>query len=262
VYADAGQLEQVIMNLAVNARDAMPGGGTLVITSSSVLLDAGDGRAHEGRYVRLTVSDSGHGMDRETMARMFEPFFTTKDPGKGTGLGLSTVYGIVQQLSGSIRARSEPGTGTQFEIDLPERDRSGLADRPDSIAAPVSGGSETVLLVEDEYQVRKLVHEVLQSRGYRVLAAKDALEAIPLEENYPGRIDLLITDVVMPGMSGRELAQHLGATRPETKVLFISGYTDDAILRHGVTAPGTAFLQKPFALEDLLQRARTLLDAR
>ncbi|MES1174020.1 MAG: ATP-binding protein [Myxococcales bacterium] len=262
VFADAGQLEQVIMNLAVNARDAMPDGGTLTISSSSVLLELGDQRAPEGRYVRLSVSDSGHGMSEETMARMFEPFFTTKEPGKGTGLGLSTVYGIVQQLSGSIRARSAPGRGTLFEIYLPERERPGLSEYPESIAAPATGGAETVLLVEDESQVRKLVFEVLQSRGYHVLAAKDALEAIPLEENFPDRIDLLITDVVMPGMSGRELAQHLSATRPGTKVLFISGYTDDALLRHGASSPGTGFLQKPFALEDLLLRVRALLDAR
>jgi PAS domain S-box-containing protein len=262
VFADAGQLEQVIMNLAVNARDAMPDGGTLAIASSSVLLEAGDVRAPEGRYVLLSVNDSGHGMDQETMARMFEPFFTTKDPGKGTGLGLSTVYGIVQQLSGSIRARSAVGRGTLFEVYLPERERDVLSEYPESIVPPVSGGAETVLLVEDESQVRKLVYEVLQSRGYRVLAAKDALEAIPLEENFPDRIDLLITDVVMPGMSGRELAQHLSATRPETKVLFISGYTDDALLRHGATTPGHGFLQKPFALEDLLLRIRALLDSR
>jgi signal transduction histidine kinase/CheY-like chemotaxis protein len=262
VFADAGQLEQVIMNLAVNARDAMPDGGTLAIASSSVQLEPGDARAPEGRYILLSVSDSGHGMDEETMARMFEPFFTTKDPGKGTGLGLSTVYGIVQQLSGSIRARSAPGRGTRFEIYLPERDRNALAEYPESLAAPAKGGAETVLLVEDESQVRKLVYEVLQSRGYRVVTAKDAVEAVPLEENFPDRIDLLITDVVMPGMSGRELAQHLAATRPETKVLFISGYTDDALLRHGPTTPGTGFLQKPFALEDLLLRVRALLDDR
>jgi two-component system, cell cycle sensor histidine kinase and response regulator CckA len=260
VFADAGQLEQIIINLAVNARDAMPEGGILSLASSSMLLEAGDASAPEGRYVRLRVSDTGHGMDEETMARMFEPFFTTKDPGKGTGLGLSTVYGIVQQLSGAIRARSAPGRGTRFEIYLPERERGALSEHPESSAVPASGGTETVLLVEDESQVRKLVYEVLQSRGYRVLAAKDALEAIPLEEDFPGRIELLITDLVMPGMSGRELAQHLSATRPETKVLFISGYTDDALLRHGATTPGTGFLQKPFALEDLLLRVRALLD--
>ena len=262
VFADAGQLEQIIMNLAVNARDAMPEGGALEIASSSVVLDVNDPRGPEGRYILLSVTDSGHGMDEDTMARMFEPFFTTKDLGKGTGLGLSTVYGIVQQLSGIIRARSAQGQGTQFEIYLPEQERAALSEFPESVRPAVRGGTETVLLVEDESQVRKLVFEVLQSRGYRVLAAKDGLEAVPLEEGFPERIDLLITDVVMPGMSGRELAQHLGAARPETKVLFVSGYTDDALLRHGATLPGTAFLQKPFALEDLLLRVRALLDAR
>ena len=260
VFADAGQIEQVIMNLAVNARDAMPHGGTLSIVSSSVELEADDSRGPPGQYVRLNVSDSGQGMDDATMARMFEPFFTTKEPGKGTGLGLSTVYGIVQQLSGSIRARSVLGRGTEFEIYLPQRERGLLTVRPESVAPLVRGGDETVLLVEDESQVRKLVFEVLQARGYRVLAAKDGVEAVPLEESFSDRIDLLITDVVMPGMSGRELAQHVLAARPETKVLFMSGYTDDAVLRHGVNAPGTAFLQKPFALEDLLLKVRALLD--
>ena len=263
IFADAGQVEQVIMNLAVNARDAMPGGGALSIASSSVLVDLGAPRTPAdppAPYVLLTVTDTGHGMDEETMARMFEPFFTTKDPGKGTGLGLSTVYGIVEQLSGFIRARSAPGQGTVFEIYFPERERSSLSTRPASVAPVVRGGNETVMLVEDEAQVRKLIYEVLHSRGYKVLSAKDGLEAIPLEENYADRIDLLITDVVMPGLSGRELANHVRAARPGTKVLFISGYTDDAVLRHGVTAPGTGFLQKPFALEDLLQSVRALLD--
>ncbi|MEO8906067.1 MAG: response regulator [Polyangiaceae bacterium] len=264
VFADPGQVEQVIMNLAVNARDAMPGGGTLTIASSSVFVDGGAPRSPAqppASYVLLTVADTGHGMDEETMARMFEPFFTTKDLGKGTGLGLSTVYGIVEQLSGFIRARSAPGQGTVFEIYLPERERSLLSPRPESVAPVVRGGSETVMLVEDEPQVRKLIDEVLRSRGYQVLSAKDGLEAIPLQENYAARIDLLITDVVMPGLGGRELANHVRAARPETKVLFLSGYTDDAVLRNGVTASGNGFLQKPFALEDLLHSVRALLDA-
>ncbi|MEO7038134.1 MAG: response regulator [Polyangiaceae bacterium] len=265
IFADAGQVEQVIMNLAVNARDAMPGGGALSIASSSVFVDLGAPRTPADRpapYVLLTVTDTGHGMDEETMARMFEPFFTTKDPGKGTGLGLSTVYGIVDQLSGFIRARSAPGEGTVFEIYFPERERSSLSVQPERVAPPVArGGSETVMLVEDESQVRKLIDEVLRSRGYQVLSAKDGLEAIALQENYANRIDLLITDVVMPGLGGRELANHVRAARPETKVLFISGYTDDAVLRNGVTAPGIGFLPKPFALEDLLHSVRALLDA-
>ena len=260
VLADAGQVEQIIMNLAINARDAMPQGGSLSIASSSVQVDLGAPAKRSAPYVLLTVSDTGLGMDEETMARMFEPFFTTKDLGKGTGLGLSTVYGIVEQLNGFIRAKSALGHGTVFEVYFPERERTSISVHPESIAPVARGGDETVLLVEDESQVRRLVFEVLQARGYKVLAAKDGLEAIPLEENYADRIDLLITDVVMPGMSGRELAKHVTAARPDTKVLFMSGYTDDAVLRHGVTGPGTAFLQKPFALEDLLQRVRALLD--
>ncbi|HEX3853098.1 MAG TPA: ATP-binding protein, partial [Polyangiaceae bacterium] len=260
ILADAGQVEQIIMNLVVNARDAMPHGGSLSIASSSVQVDLGAPASRSAPYVLLTVSDTGLGMDDETMARMFEPFFTTKDLGKGTGLGLSTVYGIVEQLNGFIRAKSALGQGTVFEVYFPERERTSMSAHPESIAPVARGGNETVLLVEDESQVRRLVFEVLQARGYKVLAAKDGLEAIPLEENYADRIDLLITDVVMPGMSGRELAKHVTAARPNTKVLFMSGYTDDAVLRHGVTGPGTAFLQKPFALEDLLRRVRALLD--
>ena len=262
VFADAGQLEQVIMNLAANARDAMPQGGTLSISSASVEVGPDDPRAPPGPYVRLSVIDDGQGMDQDTLARMFEPFFSTKEANRGTGLGLSTVYAIVQQLSGTIRARSAPGEGTEFEIYLPERERGALSVRPEHIAPLVRGGTETILFVEDESQVRKLVCDVLRARGYTVLAAKDGIEAIPLEENHPGRIDLLITDLVMPSLSGRELAQHVSAARPETKVLFISGYSDEAVIRpgHNLSAPNRAFLQKPFALEDLLLRVRALLD--
>jgi two-component system cell cycle sensor histidine kinase/response regulator CckA len=263
IFADAGQVEQVIMNLAVNARDAMPHGGLLSLVASSVLIASPDPRAPTDQpapYVLLTVSDSGHGMDEATMARMFEPFFTTKELGKGTGLGLSTVYGIVEQLSGFIRARSRIGSGTVFEVYFPKRERSALSNRPESVASVARAGTETILLVEDESQVRKLVFEVLQARGYKVLSAKDGLEALPLQERYPDPIQLLITDVVMPGMSGRELAQQVASKRPAIKVLFISGHTDDAVLRHGLAQPGTGFLQKPFALEDLLQRVRALLD--
>jgi PAS domain S-box-containing protein len=263
VLADAGQVEQIIMNLAVNARDAMPRGGLLTITSGSEHVAANDPRNHTGaagNYVLLRVADSGHGMDADTLARMFEPFFTTKDPGKGTGLGLSTVYGIVEQLSGFIAVRSEPDRGAVFDVYLPERERGSILTHPESVAPRARGGSETVLLVEDEPQVRDLVLSVLCARGYQVLSADDGGEALRLEENHPDRIHLLITDVVMPGMSGRELATHMTALRAELKVLFMSGYTDDAVLRHGAIAPGSAFLQKPFALEDLLQRVRALLD--
>jgi PAS domain S-box-containing protein len=263
VLADPGQIEQVIMNLAVNARDAMPRGGLLSITSTSAHIAAEDPRNRSGvggQYVQLRVTDSGHGMDAATLPHIFEPFFTTKDPGKGTGLGLSTVYGIVEQLSGFIDVRSEPGQGSVFEVYLPQQQQRTVSAQPESVAPAVRGGSETVLLVEDEPQVRDLVLAVLKTRGYRVLCADSGAEALRLEQDHPGRIHLLITDVVMPGMSGRELAEHLLPLRPELKVLFMSGYTDDAVLRHGVTAPGSAFLQKPFALEDLLQRARALLD--
>ncbi|HWZ87284.1 MAG TPA: ATP-binding protein, partial [Polyangiaceae bacterium] len=263
VLADAGQIEQIIMNLAVNARDAMPRGGLLSITSSSAHIAATDPRNHSGHagaYVLLRISDSGEGMDADTLAHIFEPFFTTKEPGKGTGLGLSTVYGIVEQLSGFIDARSEPGRGSVFEIYLPEQRQQSISAHPTSAAPVARGGSETVLLVEDEPQVRELVLAVLAARGYNVLSADSGAEAIRLEEGHPARIHLLITDVVMPNMSGRELAEHMLSLRPELKVLFMSGYTDDAVLRHGVVAPGSAFLQKPFALEDLLQRVRALLD--
>jgi len=263
VLADPGQIEQIIMNLAVNARDAMPRGGLLSITSTSAHIAAEDPRNRSGvggPYVQLRVTDSGHGMDAATLSHIFEPFFTTKEPGKGTGLGLSTVYGIVEQLSGFIDVRSAPDQGAVFEVYLPQQPQRAVSAQPENVAPAVRGGSETVLLVEDEPQVRDLVLAVLKTRGYRVLCSENGAEAMRLEREHPGRIHLLITDVVMPGMSGRELAEHLLSLRPELKVLFMSGYTDDAVLRHGVIAPGSAFLQKPFALEDLLQRTRALLD--
>lgn len=265
VLADAGQIEQIVMNLAVNARDAMPRGGALAITSASERVAANDPRNHSGEagsYVVLRVTDSGQGIDSHTLAHMFEPFFTTKDPGKGTGLGLSTVYGIVEQLGGFIDVQTEVGQGSTFAIYLPERDRGSPSTHPQSIAPLARGGSETVLLVEDESQVRELVYAVLKARGYNVLSADSGNDALRVEEGFSGRIDLLVTDVVMPGKSGRELAEQLLALRPELKVLFMSGYTDDAMLRHGVMSPGSAFIQKPFALEELLGRVRSLLDTR
>jgi PAS domain S-box-containing protein len=262
VRADSGQVEQIIMNLVVNSKDAMPHGGKITITTANITLNKSAGHEHlymkGGPYVLLSVSDTGCGMDRETESRIFEPFFTTKEKGKGTGLGLSTVYGIVKQSGGYIVAKSELGSGTKFQIYLPR-----LEDAADPVA-PVSaasslGGSETVLLVEDEASVRRLVRETLTAKGYTVLEAPDGETALPIAADYRGRIDMLITDVLMPGMSGRELAQRVCATDPEVKVLYLSGYTEDAMVRERALEPGTAFLQKPFTLLALSRRVRELL---
>ena len=264
VKADPGQIEQVIMNLAVNARDAMPGGGRLTIATANVELD--EARAAErpgvqpGPYVMLSVSDTGGGMDAETLSHLFEPFFTTKEPGRGTGLGLATAYGIVKQSDGHIWVLSEPGHGTSVTIYLPRVE--GLVHRA---PAPVGGGalprgSETILLVEDEDSLRELAHEILGGLGYKVLEAGTGRAALELAERHPGPIDLLLTDVIMPGMSGRELAAELLASRPGARALYMSGYTDDAIIHHGVLEPGLAFLQKPFPLEALARKVREVLD--
>jgi CheY-like chemotaxis protein len=260
--ADAGQLEQVIMNLVVNAKDAMPTGGRIVIQTSEEELDAVR-REHSliqpGSYILLSVSDTGAGMDKETQSRIFEPFFTTKEKGKGTGLGLSTVYGIVKQSGGYIFAQSELGSGSTFRIYLPRvADPPGQPGLAKHTQAP-SGGSETVLLVEDEDSVRELVRETLQSKGYTVMEACDGINGMKVAETHHGKIDILITDVVMPGMSGRELAQRVSASRPTIKVLYLSGYTEDAIIHEGVLDPGTAFLQKPFTLQALARKVRDVL---
>jgi PAS domain S-box-containing protein len=260
--ADAGQLEQVIMNLVVNAKDAMPTGGTILIQTSEEELDAVR-REHyliqPGSYILLSVSDTGAGMDKETQSRIFEPFFTTKEKGKGTGLGLSTVYGIVKQSGGYIFAHSEVGSGSTFRIYLPKvADPPGQQGLAKHTQAP-SGGSETVLLVEDEDSVRELVRETLQSKGYTVMEACDGITGMKVAETHDGKIDILITDVVMPGMSGRELAQRVSAARPTIKVLYLSGYTEDAIIHEGVLDPGTAFLQKPFTLQALARKVRDVL---
>ena len=261
--ADPGQIEQVLMNLAINARDAMPEGGSLTITTANVELDEQFGRHHVGAepgdYVMLGVSDTGVGMERETLDRVFDPFFTTKPAGQGTGLGLSTVYGIVTQTGGHIWPYSEPGRGTSFKVYLP-RVWERVAEREEPASVPRNGGTETVLLVEDEDIVRTLVQEMLEDDGYSVLAASGGEAALELSRSYAGRIDLLMTDVVMPGLSGTQLAERLVAERPEVLVVFASGYTEDAIANHGVLRPGTAFLEKPFSARDLARTVRHVLD--
>jgi two-component system cell cycle sensor histidine kinase/response regulator CckA len=264
VTVDPGQIEQVIMNLAVNARDAMPGGGKLTIETANVVLDEDYARRHvsvkPGPCVMLAVTDNGCGMDKEIQSHLFEPFFTTKAKGEGTGLGLSTVYGIVKQSGGNIWAYSEPGLGTTFKIYLPRAEEAVKTYRP-KIAPTVSpGGSETILLVEDEEAVRAIVSKILQNKGYTVLEAHHGHEALQICKDHQGPIHLMVTDVVMPHMSGSELAERLTSLRPELRVLFMSGYPDKAIVHHGVLGAGTSFLQKPFALSALECKVRDLLD--
>ncbi len=261
--ADAGQMEQVIMNLVVNAKDAMPSGGDIRIETSNVVL--GEEIRNEysyfqpGSYVVLTVSDTGHGMDKETQSRIFEPFFTTKEQGKGTGLGLSTVYGIIKQSRGYIFAQSQVNVGTTFRIYLPRVEDAVDAQNPMPVAKTAKGGSETVLLVEDEESVRELVKETLESKGYKVLEAEQGDVALRIATSHPGQIDILISDVVMPGMSGRDLAKKLSETHPHIKILYVSGYTEEAIIHQGVLEAGTAFLQKPFTLQALSRKVRDVL---
>ncbi|HEX4782921.1 MAG TPA: PAS domain S-box protein [Candidatus Sulfotelmatobacter sp.] len=262
IRADAGQLEQVLMNLVVNAKDAMPNGGTLTIQTEKIVVDESHRRGptfiRPGHYVLLSVSDTGMGMDKETQSRIFEPFFTTKEKGKGTGLGLSTVYGIVKQSGGYVMVQSEVNRGTTFQIYLPRVE--GLAERHPAPAAPTAlGGSETVLLVEDEESVRQLVRETLAAKGYRVMEASNGEGGLSAAAQHNGKIDLVITDVVMPGMGGRELVKQLAQTCPETKVLYLSGYTEDAIFSEGTLESGAAFLQKPFTLQSLARKVREVL---
>jgi len=266
VKADPGQLEQVIMNLTINARDAMPHGGKLLFETDNATLDEVYARQHiptqPGSYVRLAVSDTGCGMDEATQSRIFEPFFTTKEQGKGTGLGLSTVYGIVKQSGGYIWVYSEPGQGTTFKIYLPRVAAPADSVLPVTHWSKLPQGTETLLLVEDEPEVRWLVRDMLQHLGYTILEARHGIEAQVLSIQHPGPIHLLITDVVMPQMSGREIAEQLRSEHPETKVLYMSGYTDDAIVRHGVLAAEVAFLQKPFTPEGLAVKVREVLDSK
>jgi two-component system cell cycle sensor histidine kinase/response regulator CckA len=263
---DASQLEQVVMNLVINARDAMPTGGTLSIETDNVDLDEQYARDHlgtqPGRYVMLSVSDTGCGMDKATQTRIFEPFFTTKGPGKGTGLGLSTAFGIVKQSGGSIWVYSELTRGSSFKVYLPRVDAP--ADRDEKGSGDIGRGprgDETILLVEDDAQVRRLACAVLRRAGYDVIEASAPEDALRWSTISDRRLDLLLTDVVMPKMSGRVLAEQLSQRVSQLKVLYMSGYTDDAVLRHGIVESGVAFLQKPLTPATLLRKVREVLDA-
>jgi two-component system cell cycle sensor histidine kinase/response regulator CckA len=263
VKADPGHIEQVLVNLVVNARDAMPSGGRLTIETANIELDESHVQDHPpaqpGRYILLAVTDSGCGMDAKTQARIFEPFFTTKEVGKGTGLGLSTVHGIVQQCGGIVDVYSEIGVGSVFKIYLPRVDEA-----VDPVAIhdmePAAGGTETVLLVEDHERVRNVIAETLRLNGYTVLEAAEPGEAISRAHEHPARVELLLTDVMLPGMNGPELARAIARLHPEARVLFISGYTDKAVIHQGLVGSGAAFLQKPFTAESLLRAIRALLD--
>jgi two-component system cell cycle sensor histidine kinase/response regulator CckA len=265
VKADRGQVEQILMNLAVNARDAMPDGGKLLIETANVELDEIYVRQHPyaktGRYVMLSVSDTGCGMNKEVQAHIFDPFFTTKDVGKGTGPGLSTVYGIVKQSDGHISVYSEVGKGAAFRIYFPEV--PAVVDSPgtESVVNLLPSGTETILLVEDEDSLREVTRDFLQNGGYEVLEADSGESALELTKQYQGRLDLLLTDVIMPGISGRQLADQLVPSRPEMKILFMSGYTQELVGHHGVLTPETVLLEKPFGVESLLTKIREVLDA-
>jgi two-component system, cell cycle sensor histidine kinase and response regulator CckA len=266
VEADPSQIEQIIMNLVVNARDSMPRGGRVVLETSNADLDETFAKTHvptrPGRYVMLAVSDTGSGMDKATLARIFEPFFTTKQLGKGTGLGLATVYGIVKQSDGYIWVYSEPGMGSTFKVYLPRVDAQVSPEEAAETTPPRPSGSETVLLVEDDHTVRLLASEMLRMNGYTVLQARDGLEALELVRGHGRPIHLLLTDVVMPQMSGRQLAENLADIHPGIRVLYMSGYTDGVIAHHGVLDAGLAYLQKPFTADFLARKVREVLDAR
>jgi CheY-like chemotaxis protein len=265
IRADLSQLESALANLVVNARDAMPRGGRLTIETADVMLDDDYCATHvgvrPGRYARLSVSDSGIGMSADVQARIFEPFFTTKEAGKGSGLGLATVYGIVKQSGGNIWVYSEQGLGATFKMYLPvDVTEAAAAGQAEPARVQWSKGTETVLLVEDAPMIRRLARQIMTRAGYTVIEAGDANQALDLFNNDP-RIDVLLTDLIMPGPSGVELADQLRTTRADIPVLFMSGYTDNAIVRNGLLSEPAAFLQKPFTPEELLRKLRNVLDA-
>jgi two-component system cell cycle sensor histidine kinase/response regulator CckA len=266
VKADATQVEQIVVNLAVNARDAMPGGGKLTIETANVVLDARYAAHHldvePGEYVRLAVSDTGMGMIDQVKAHLFEPFFTTKEKGKSTGLGLATVFGIVKQNKGHIWVYSEPDQGTTFKIYLPKAKVEDEAKVKVELltSTSTSTSASTILVVEDEADVRELVRDILAAQGYQVLAAQDGVEALQVAGEHEAPIHLLITDVVMPRLSGKALADQLRSSRPQMRVLYTSGYTDNAIVDHGVLDEGVHFLSKPFELEALALKVHEVLD--
>ncbi len=265
IRADLSQLESALANLVINARDAMPRGGRLTIETADVTLDDDYCSTHvgvrAGRYARLSVSDNGSGMSQEVQSRIFEPFFTTKEAGKGSGLGLATVYGIVKQSGGNIWVYSEPGLGATFKMYLPvDLTEAAVAAPSEPGRGQWSKGTETVLLVEDAPMIRRLARQIMVRAGYTVIEAADANQAITLVEKHP-RIDVLLTDLIMPGPSGVELAEHLRTTRGDIRVLFMSGYTDNAIVRNGLLGESAAFLQKPFTPEELLRKLRNVIDA-
>jgi CheY-like chemotaxis protein len=263
IMADPDQVHQVIMNLVVNARDAMPGGGKLLIETLDVVLHESAVMSHPdalpGRYVLLSVIDSGVGIDEKTMESIFEPFFTTKEPGQGTGLGLFTVYGIVRQSGGWVEVASELERGTAFKIYLPRVESSVLPASEESAAAPERHTGATVLLVEDQAELRRLAKAVLKKHGFEVLEAGTGMEAYALASEYPGEIHLLLTDVVMPGMNGKELSERLRRLRPRVKVLFNSGYTADVITHRGGLEPHVSYLPKPFTADALVAKVREAL---